>query len=185
MSKKPKIEPKPDTVITLTLPGEGGIERTGSLIIKRGDLAQICQFQYSNLGDIADAIGKATEGLVELAATPLPVIKTTEADVYKPDLEAKRKLLQIDTPVKTNDGQEGKVLPQPIENDDPHLFAVDIVGRTLVGYYHTGDLTIVKPQPAVASAVDPLTVKPDVKKSDRPATDVSPVGEAPAQLSMF
>lgn len=184
MSKKNKITPKPDTLITLTLPGEGGIQRTGSMIIKRGELAYVKQFFYCNLEDIALAIQDALEGIVELAGITMPDIKTTEADTYKPDLEAKRKKLVDGVAVKTSDGQEGAILGDQF-NNEKDLYPVD-VGRSVAGFYRLEDLTIVLPKPAESAAVDPLTIKGEGKANARPATDiVSPEGETPAQLSMF
>lgn len=183
MSKK-KETPKPDTVITLNLPGEGGIQRTGSMIIKRGDLAFVKSFDYSNLGDIAFAIQDALEGIVELAGITMPDIKTTEADVYKPDLEAKRAKLVDGVEVKTSDGQSGSINFEVWVGVDCDNCYPIYVGRNVAGYYRAEDLTIVS-KPAESSPVDPATVKAGVKIDARPATDVSSKDDAPAQLSMW
>jgi hypothetical protein len=59
----------PPTIITLTLPTPegGGIapERaTATLLIQRGDLAQVRQFHYHGmLADLTDAIREASEAL--------------------------------------------------------------------------------------------------------------------------
>lgn len=69
----------PPTIITLTLPTPegGGIasERaTASLLIQRGDLAQVRQFHYQGLlADLTDAIREASEALGLIEDNP-PVI---------------------------------------------------------------------------------------------------------------
>jgi hypothetical protein len=83
MAKKKRGKKKP-TVITLTLPDEGGIQRTGSLLIQRGDLAKMYQFHYCNAGDITSAIKDATKALVQLEQSP-PAIP--EAPVEQPAKE--------------------------------------------------------------------------------------------------
>ena len=79
-----KKETTPDTIITMTFPGEGGIIRTGTILIQRGDIAHIREFTYSNQADIANAIGEATAGLVAVEAAPPPHIETKPGDEYKP-----------------------------------------------------------------------------------------------------
>ena len=78
MAKKKRGKKKP-TVITLTLPDEGGIQQTGSLLIQRGDLAKVFQFHYCNAGDITSAIKDATKALVSLEKFP-PVIPEASED---------------------------------------------------------------------------------------------------------
>ena len=69
----------PPTVITLTLPTPtgGGIppeESTATLLIQRGDLAQVRQFHYHGmLADLTDAIREASEALGLIEDNP-PVI---------------------------------------------------------------------------------------------------------------
>ena len=66
MSKK-KQNP---TIITITLPPQDGIQRSGQLLIQRGDLAQLCQFHYTNMTDIASALKDAQLALVTLERNP-------------------------------------------------------------------------------------------------------------------
>lgn len=54
------------TIITLTMPHEKRIQRIGTLLIQRGDLAKLCQFHYTNTGDIASAIHDAMQLLTDL-----------------------------------------------------------------------------------------------------------------------
>ena len=89
MAKKRRGKKKP-TVITLTLPDEGGIQQTGSLLIQRGDLAKVFQFHYCNAGDITSAIKDATKALVSLEKFP-PVIPEASKDKSSAKGRAKKK----------------------------------------------------------------------------------------------
>jgi hypothetical protein len=78
MSKKTKQPPK-QTVITLTLPDDKGrLQKEGTLLIQRGDLAQIFRFYHTNMGDITSAIRDAQTRINELEANP-PVIEKVTA----------------------------------------------------------------------------------------------------------
>ena len=83
-----KKKETPPTVITLTLPTpeDGGIapERaTATLLIQRGDLAQVRQFHYHGyLPDVMEAIREATEALGVLADNP-PVVPDPPAEKPK------------------------------------------------------------------------------------------------------
>lgn len=178
MASKKKQAPKPDTVITLTLPSEGGIQRTGTMLIQRGDLARMSQFTYTNLGDIAHAIGEATGGLVEVEAAPPPSYTNMNWETYKPDVEAKLKLLVEGTPVKANDGNTGVIVGTDYGGNKE---AIPVnVDRYWVGYYPPEALTVVKPA-TEQSAIDPLTVKPEKLPEVRPATDLPQSG----QIALF
>ena len=83
MAKKKRKTPP--TVITLTLPSEGGIQRTGSLLIQRGDLAKLHQFHYCNAGDITSAIKDATKALVALEKSPPVIPDAPEKDKTTPE----------------------------------------------------------------------------------------------------
>jgi hypothetical protein len=67
---KTKSKAPPDTIITLTLPGTGGITRIATLVARRGDLAAIKQFQYASLNDLALAIRAITVNLNSLELNP-------------------------------------------------------------------------------------------------------------------
>lgn len=90
--KKTTAKPTgPDTVITLTLPPETGLVRTGTLLVKRGDLAVMRQVSYSNALHLAEAIRdaalqlkttesnppKISNGTGETPAAPAPVVNDT------------------------------------------------------------------------------------------------------------
>jgi hypothetical protein len=57
-------------VITLTLPGEGGLVRASELVARRGDLASIHRFEYADMGDIGAALRRGAEALVAFEADP-------------------------------------------------------------------------------------------------------------------
>ncbi len=94
----------PPTVITLTLPTPtgGGIppeEATATLLIQRGDLAQVRQFHYHGmLADLTDAIREASEalGLIEECPPVIPELPKEKKG------KSKRKA-KADTPV--DDGE--------------------------------------------------------------------------------
>lgn len=181
MSKK-KPTPVPDTKISITLPGEGGLVRTGTLLVQRGDLALMSQFDYSSQAEILDAIDRATRDLVALIAAPPPEIETTEKDVYKPDLEAKKAKFVVGAQVTAGE-LEGEIIhihegQYVIDLGDDEMACLSFEELALV---------VQKPAETEQSTTDPLTVKGEVKqqqKSQRPATDISPVGEK-TQLALF
>lgn len=61
------------TVITITLPEDGDLPRTGSIIVKRGELATIRQFQYSDIDGITAAMISAAEALIDVERNPPPM----------------------------------------------------------------------------------------------------------------
>jgi hypothetical protein len=167
---------KPDTVITITLPGEGGIQRTGTMIVKRGGLAQIRTFNYCNIADIALALDQGTEGLIAVEAAPPPVIATKPGDEYK----VRRQQFSPGMFVRTADGHEGEILAGEHDED---VFPVD-VGESQVGYYRVEDLTLA--QRSTTTGIDPLTIKGQQPlPTTRPATDISPMGDKSEQLALF
>jgi hypothetical protein len=96
----------PPTVITLTLPDdEGRLQKEGTLLIQRGDLAQIFRFYHTNMGDIMSAIRDAQTRINELEANP-PVIekvpsKPTQVDVppEEPTIELPCKKRAVSIPM--------------------------------------------------------------------------------------
>lgn len=180
MAKKKSMR-KPDTVVTLTLPSQGGIQRTGTLLIQRGDLAFQAQFHYTNVGDIASAIKDATNRLVALEVEPPPDIKTTPDDEYKPDLEQRRQQLQIGAQVRCEDG-EGEIVA--LEGDQ---YRVDL-GHGMHGVYRVDDLKpIPQPEdpPEETSPIDPVTVGTPIADSDRLATDIRTSATEVEQLALL
>lgn len=94
-----KNKSKTPTVITLTLPDEGGIQKAGMLLIQRGDLAKLYNFHYCNAGDITSAIQDATKAITALEKFP-PVIP------------------EASTPKTTNGKATKKTAPEP-KDDEP------------------------------------------------------------------
>ncbi len=78
MSKKTaKNQPRPPTVITLTLPDEGTLPRTGTLLIQRGTLAAVRQFVYQDLSAITKAIQDAAAQFMDIEKNPPPDFKSS------------------------------------------------------------------------------------------------------------
>ncbi len=73
MAKKSKQKPKPPMVITLELPVEGGMPRTGTMVVKHGELAILHQFSYRTVADIMSAINDGVNHEMVVEADP-PVI---------------------------------------------------------------------------------------------------------------
>ena len=69
MSKK-KETPKSPIVISITLPDDDHLPRTGQILVQRGSLATICQFEYSSLSEISAAIQQAATSLIQLEENP-------------------------------------------------------------------------------------------------------------------
>ncbi len=78
MPKKKPPTTRPPTVITITLPDEGHLPRTGQILVQRGTLAIIRQFVYSSLSEISAAIQHAAASLIQLEQNP-PEIKPAVA----------------------------------------------------------------------------------------------------------
>ena len=70
--KNQKSIPKPPTIITLTLPDEDNLPRTATLLIQRGTLAAVRQFDYSDLTGSTHAIQEAAAQFMEVEKNPPP-----------------------------------------------------------------------------------------------------------------
>lgn len=85
MSKKTrKQQPVPPTVITITLPADGGIERTGTLHIARGPYARLALFTYQDLSGVMQAVERTVRALnddVDQAAAEFDAAAATDAPV--------------------------------------------------------------------------------------------------------
>ena len=79
------------TLITLTLPPGGGSQRQGTLLIQRGELAQVRQFTFSKMSDITTAIHGAANALAELEIDPPKLIEAKKTGSGKSKPETKRK----------------------------------------------------------------------------------------------
>ena len=63
-------KPAAPIVITITLPDEDKLVRTGQLLIQRGAHATFGRFEYSSLEDIMAAIERGTTRLIQVEANP-------------------------------------------------------------------------------------------------------------------
>lgn len=120
-----KKDEQPDTRITITLPGEGGITRTGVIHAQRGDLAFFGEFQYAGQGDIADAIYGALLRLIDVEAAPPPDLDTANGGTeYKPvaapppEPKAKREPSAADPALKRTPAQTADERP-PTDTRSP------------------------------------------------------------------
>ena len=73
---KQKPPAPPSTVLTITL----NPDRTGNLIVKRGDLAAVSHFTYREMKDIFDAIRQGAAQLAEVEKNPPPKDLSTAAE---------------------------------------------------------------------------------------------------------
>ncbi len=79
MTKKKTSPTTPPTVITLTLPNDGPMPRTGALLAQKGDLGQLRRFEYRSLAEVSTALKEALLALNDLAKQP-PVLTAETAD---------------------------------------------------------------------------------------------------------
>jgi len=70
--KKPNKPTPQNTIITVILPEDGAEVRTGQIVVQRGTLAKVSQFEYTNLDDIMNAIQDSAEDLIALEQNPPP-----------------------------------------------------------------------------------------------------------------
>lgn len=139
---------KHDTIITLTLPEESGLSHTGTLLIQRGELAQVLQFQYVNTDEITSAIQDARQRLDELEAQPpvipdLPVEKPKSARKVSVPVDEEP---TIDVPLKKGKVKTVKISAIKIvggEGDaSAYRQAVMIAGRLIDGKLWDGETPI-------------------------------------------
>lgn len=186
MSKKTEV--LPDVVITLRLPSQGGIARTGTITVQRGDLARMGTFEYQSVGDVADAMSIFMEELIALEASPPPDITTKPGDEYKPTFKQ-----HAAVSTKDGDGVITEIVPMTEgEGDDAKTtlsYMVLIDGQTEPEAYGMGDLTLKAAAPKSAAATsdtDPATVKSKPKAADqRLPTDTASGKQNVAQLQLF
>ncbi len=69
MAKQATKEMQP-TVMTLTFAGKGGEQRSGTLLIERGELAHLRQFTYTSFDEVLAAMKAASNALVALEMNP-------------------------------------------------------------------------------------------------------------------
>ncbi len=96
MSKK-KETPKSPIVISITLPDDDNLPRTGQILVQRGSLATICQFEYSSLSEISAAIQQAATSLIQLEEKP-PDIKPAATVTLQPQA-----ITEVQEPLEADD----------------------------------------------------------------------------------
>ncbi|MAS35635.1 MAG: hypothetical protein CL610_16615 [Anaerolineaceae bacterium] len=79
------------TIITLTLPPGSGSQRHGTLLIQRGELAQVSQFSFRKMSDITTAIHAAANTLAELEIDPPKLVEAKKTTGGKAKTDSKRK----------------------------------------------------------------------------------------------
>ncbi|MEP7288616.1 MAG: hypothetical protein ABI947_22920 [Chloroflexota bacterium] len=106
--KNQKSTPKPPTIITLTLPDEGNLPRTATLLIQRGTLAAVRQFDYSDLTGITHAIQEAAAQFMEVEKNPPPDFNSVSTSISSTTPLA----------VTDSDSSEGEGDPDQKPDDD-------------------------------------------------------------------
>lgn len=108
MTKKTKDKTVPPTVITLTIPTpvDGGVpieQATATLLIQRGDLAHVRQFQYVLLADLTTAIQEASHSLALLEDNPPNVPPPPKQTKTKPKKKTKTSKPEVEDSEPTID----------------------------------------------------------------------------------
>lgn len=108
MSEKTKDKTVPPTVITLTIPtpvdGDVPIEQTtATLLIQRGDLAHVRQFQYVLLADLTTAIQEASHALALLEDNPPKVPPAPQKTKSKSEKKSKTSKSEVEDSEPTID----------------------------------------------------------------------------------
>ena len=104
-----KTEP---TVITLTLQPGGGSQRQGSLLIQRGDLANLSQFSFSRMSEITEAITQAANTLAALEIEPPDITVKTSASTKKKGKSTEKK--KTERKISLDDPPDD----EPVEEDE-------------------------------------------------------------------
>lgn len=106
MTKKKTTPTTPPTVITLTMPNDGPMPRTGTLLAQKGDLAQLRRFEYRSLTEVSTALKEALLALNELAKHPPTVtVKPADESPDEPD-EGADDTETLDEPTEFLDARE-------------------------------------------------------------------------------
>lgn len=90
MPSKKNQKTSPPTVITITLPEEGGIKREGIVVIKRGDDSRVKKFLYQTMNEVMAAMVEVTRQLnadVAAAANGSKPSKEKQDPLAEPILE--------------------------------------------------------------------------------------------------
>lgn len=116
-----KTEP---TIITLTLLPGGGNQRQGSLLIQRGDLANLSQFTFSRMSEITEAITQAANALAALEIEPPDItVKTSTRQKKGKSTEKKSK---ADSKVSLDDPPDNDPEEETSETTEPEPEAPEV-----------------------------------------------------------
>lgn len=103
MPKKEAEKPVPATIITLTLPRQESVPRSGTLLVQRGELAHVRQFTYTSLSDFPAIIKEAVVALADIEANPPKEVAQTGSSGKvgpKADVTAKDDEPVVEVPLK-------------------------------------------------------------------------------------
>src|SRR5258707_5957144 len=123
-----KPAPTPTIIITITLPEEDKLLRTGQLLIQRGELATLRQFEYTNLEDIMSAVQDSTTWLMQVEANPPDV--TPAAPRPQAAAPSEQQPAEADAADEASDAQDAEAsadpaapasTPETVQADQPHL----------------------------------------------------------------
>jgi hypothetical protein len=97
-------KPTAPIIITITLPDEDKLVRTGQLLIQRGEQATLGQFEYSSLEDIMAAIERGTTRLMGVEANP-PDLKPVSKPAQAQPAASTAPASTTETPAETTAGE--------------------------------------------------------------------------------
>ncbi len=115
MAKKKTTPTTPPTVITLTLPNDGPMPRTGTLLAQKGEVAQVRRFEYRSLVEVSTALKESLLALNEL--TKHPPAQTVKPADESPD-EMDEALDEAETPDEPAEFQEAVEEPLVSTNEE-------------------------------------------------------------------
>ena len=148
MPKQEATKPTPPTILTLTLPRQEGVQRSGTLLVQRGELAHVRQFVYASLSDFPAVIKDAVVALAQIEANPPQVTAPSshsEIGGLRTSEKAKDAELLIEVPVKTGSrAVKGSCLKIAGGETDEAVYrrGLVIAGRLIDGKLWDGDSAI-------------------------------------------
>ncbi|MBI5928199.1 MAG: hypothetical protein HY862_02740 [Chloroflexi bacterium] len=120
MANKKTTPIAPPTMLTLTLPNDGPMPRTGTLLAQKGDVGQLRRFEYRSLAEVSTALKEALLALHELAKQPSTMTVNPAAESPEDDDQ-----VESDTPDEPAEFQEAIDEPFVSANEEV-IAAVEI-----------------------------------------------------------
>lgn len=155
-------------VVTLHLPpASSGSVQTGMILIKRGELATMGEFQYSDAQDIAAALAEHMGNLIDVEASPPPQFKTPLPP--PPTLPKDTRVI-----VGQREGVITSLITAEVDGNTTITYMVVLDGETEPQPFELGDVTL-KPKAAAP--------KPEKVEAEKPTKKPAPTGVE--QLSLF